>query len=98
MIKSKEKDVPANNLSPSDKYKTREIEKEEHSVVGLNGEPTTVCFLPVAEMPLKHIYGELDPLEGSPAREMTKRMEAGDLPLGEFMPPHIVAKQQKAKD
>lgn len=58
-------------------------------MVGLNGEPTKVCFLPVAEMPQEHIYGKLDPLEGSPAREMTKRMEAGELPLGDFLPDNI---------
>lgn len=85
IMKSKEKE-PTNTLSPSEKYKTREIEEEDRSVVGLNGELTKVCFLPVAEMPQLHIYGNLDPLEGSPAREMTKRLASGELPLGDFLP------------
>ena len=36
-------------------------------------------------MPSKKIFGEMDPLEGSPAREMTNKLLSGDLPLGEFI-------------
>ena len=34
-------------------------------------------------MPNKKIFGDIDPLEGSPAREMAKKLAQGDL-LGEF--------------
>ena len=44
-----------------------------------------MAYLPVAEMPSKKIFGEMDPLEGSPAREMTNKLLSGDLPLGEFI-------------
>lgn len=55
-------------------------------VEGPNGEPAMVSFLSVGEMPPSQIYGEIDPLEGSPARVLTKRMETGIIPLGDFMP------------
>ena len=42
-----------------------------------------VTMLPVAEMPSKPIYGNLDPLEGSPAREMSKRLKNSAL-LGDY--------------
>ena len=42
-------------------------------VESLSGEPAPVVILPVAEMPSKSVYGYIDPLEGSPAREMSKK-------------------------
>ena len=42
-------------------------------VESLSGEPAPVVILPVAEMPSKTVYGYMDPLEGSPAREMSKK-------------------------
>ena len=42
-----------------------------------------VTMLPVAEMPSKTIYGYLDPLEGSPARETSKSLKKSSL-LGDF--------------
>lgn len=49
-----------------------------------SGIKAPVTFLPVAEMPNKKIFGNIDPLEGSPAREMTKKLMAGGIPLGDF--------------
>ena len=65
--------LTADNLLPSDKYKSRDIVPEEMFVESLSGEPAPVVVLPVAEMPSKTVYGYMDPLEGSPAREMTKK-------------------------
>ena len=70
--------------TPSNQYKLRKITEEDKMVEGFYGEPTNVAFLPVAEMPSEKVYGKMDPMEGCPAREMTKKLEAGDLPLGEF--------------
>ena len=42
-----------------------------------------VTMLPVGEMPSKVIYGYIDPLEGSPVREMSKKMKKSAL-LGDL--------------
>ena len=85
-IMEKKEDVASNKFSPSDKFPVRELESRDLAVEGLNGQMTQVCYLPVAEVPPKPIYGEIDPLEGSPAREMTKKLYRGELPLGKFSP------------
>lgn len=54
------------------------------TVADLNGNLTQVTFLPVAEMPVPKVYGYIDPLEGSPTKEMSKKLERGELPLGEY--------------
>lgn len=68
---------------PSDKYPTKDITADQVFIEKPNGELTHVTFLPTSEMPDKTIFGNIDPLEGSPAREMAKNFADGDL-LGEF--------------
>ena len=85
MIEKKE-DVASNKILPSEKYKARELTNEDMLEQGINGNVAKVSYLPVAEAPPKHIYGELDRLKGSPAREMTDKLENGELPLGKFSP------------
>ena len=71
--------------SPSNAYKTRDMTDDDKVVVKQpSGIKVPVTFLPVAEMPSKKIFGDIDPLEGSPAREMTKKLMSGDIPLGQF--------------
>ena len=85
-IMEKKEDVASNKFSPSDKFPVRELNSNDMKVVGLNGQMTKVCYLPVAEVPPPQIYGMIDPLEGSPAREMTKKLHRGELPLGKWTP------------
>ena len=85
-IIEKKEDVASNKILPSEKYKVRELNSEDLLEQGINGNIAKVSYLPVAEVPPKHIYGELDRLRGSPAREMTDKLDSGELPLGKFSP------------
>ena len=74
----------SDNAPPSEKYPPRELEPKDMIVEKDNGEIAPVTVLPTSEMPHKTIFGYKDPLEGSPAREMTKSLLKGDL-LGSFI-------------
>lgn len=66
------------------KYPTKELEAKDYVIEKETGEKVPVTVLPTSEMPNKTIFGYKDPLEGSPAREMTRNMLKGDL-LGSFI-------------
>ena len=85
MNQAEEPDSGTIRKSPSEKYKPKDIKPGDVVVDKPDGEHAPVAYLPVAEMPSKKIFGEMDPLEGSPAREMTNKLLAGDLPLGDFI-------------
>ena len=78
-------DAASDRRSPSQKYSAKDIKPEDVVVDKPDGLTAPVAFLPIAEMPSKKVFGNIDPLEGSPAREMTKKMMKGDLPLGDFI-------------
>ena len=83
--------VSLGQKTASEKYQIKEVTAEDLVVENEYGVRAPVSFLPVSEMPNKQIFGEIDPLEGSPAREMTKKMLQGELPIGE------VARQKLAE-
>ena len=74
----------SNDIPPSEKYKTKELEPNDFIVEKENGETAPVTVLPTSEMPHTTIFGYKDPLEGSPARNMTNSLLKGDL-LGSFI-------------
>ena len=76
-------DALSDQLSPSDKYKTKDVDQRTMKVEKMHGIMAPLTVLPTAEMPNKTIFGHIDPLDGSPARKMTEEMLKGDL-LGEF--------------
>lgn len=58
---------------PSEKFKVKDVKPEEVFVEKTTGQLAKVAYLPTSEMPNKEIFGEIDPLEGSPTRETSKR-------------------------
>ena len=58
---------------PSEKFKVKDVKAEEVFVEKVTGQMAKVAYLPTSEMPNKEIFGAIDPLEGSPTRETSKR-------------------------
>ena len=71
-------------VTSSVQYPIKELEAKDYVIEKDTGETVPVTVLPTSEMPDKTIFGYKDPLEGSPAREMTRNMLKGDL-LGSFI-------------
>ena len=62
---------------PSEKFKVKEIEAESVYIEKESGEKAKIAYLPTSEMPNKEIFGKMDPLEGSPARDVTRKFTGG---------------------
>ena len=82
-IMSADYKLNSDEKTASEKFKPREVEAKDLLVEKFNGNVAPVTMLPVGEMPSKIIYGYIDPLEGSPVREMGKKMKKSAL-LGDF--------------
>lgn len=80
-MEMEEPDIPQNMKTPSEKYRPKDITEEDNIIEHENGAQARVAYLPVSEMPSKPVYGVMDPLEGSPSRELNNKMMSGQMPL-----------------